>query len=730
MKKFNFLFLFVFCFCIGNVFAGVYFYSQNDEGLLVPVLKEFDINNEINIGDSVERVYLNVEGNNPKNLIGYLKNVKLKKDGDSIVVEFKDEGLMTRFLKDSSKIDYDGIDEGGKFYFDNAGEIIKVDFVSNKDNTFYFDNYGYDVSLGSKVKFENGKFNVEIGNGGFVKYFKKGSDKKIEYSGIKNGGNLEISEGKLINADFEISKEGKFVFGKYRFGLKKGTRVVVKDGKVDFKMVAGSKIEKPEFVGEGDDFLFSYQSEDGFDLPNGKELESESGMTIVNFKEGNFYLSDTDFVLRTDGKDDLLIHNSNELYLFFDKVDIDDSKSYFYSNENKIELSSLDGEGGSVFFKEGNSFGVEASSLNSLSVQAKNGKAIVEKISNEDLPSVRISGESIAMLDSRNFYGQDGDLYFEPSGDMISGDFNHGNLDVPVRLSFIDNNDNNLKNFEVYSNGKDQYAAVSAGDLQGSFGYYKTGGGFYVSSDLTFNHLTPEAQEFYVGLDSNKQNELMAYFESDNGIIGLQNTLDELIIEEERLRQNPIQASVRIPTKGGSGTIIGVDKDDGRAIVATCGHGGGSPQGSRHRIQLSDGREFRGVSLGYAGTHVSGNDITLIKLDSPVEDIPYMPVASENHVVNNGEVVLRIGCPGCGEFKQTQTSINKYDSNSMVGTVDSRGGVWGGESGGGLFHQGRLIGIVSMGGGSQGWYTSTYDIRDFLRKKGYDYLIKLIIILI
>jgi len=35
-----------------------------------------------------------------------------------------------------------------------------------------------------------------------------------------------------------------------------------------------------------------------------------------------------------------------------------------------------------------------------------------------------------------------------------------------------------------------------------------------------------------------------------------------------------------------------------------------------------------------------------------------------------------------------------------------------------------------MGGGSQGWYTSTYDIRDFLRKKGYDYLIKLIIILI
>jgi len=724
MKKVSFLFLFVFVFCIGNVFAGVYFYDESNP--LSAEMENFDSNGEINVDDFKGIIVFDLDSPE-KGIKGEFKNILIKKEGDLNFLEFKEKGLIKRVSLDGSfSENYEGISQGGRVYFNQEGKVVKADFVSNQDNSFYFEDYGYDVSAGSRVQFDDGKFNVEIGNGGFVNYFKKDSDKKVEYGGIKNGGKLEISKGKLINADFEVLKKGGFIFGKYKFNLGKGTHVLIKDGNVDFKFVDGSQIEEPEIIGEGDDYVFSYQSEGDLVLPNGKSLKSESGLTVVNFDENGFYLNDGDFVLSDD---DLLVHSSSELYLFFNKADIDDSKNYLYVDESRLELGSLNGEGGSVFFKEGNEL-VDTDSLRSLSVQAKNGKVIVEKILGEDLSSVRISGESIAMLDSRNFYGQDGELYFEPSGDMVSGDFSHGNLDVPVRLSFIDNNDNQLKDFEVYSNGKDQYAAVGSDDFQGDLGYYKTGGGFYVSSDMTFNYLTPEAQEFYADMDAKKQNELIAYFESDKGVVRLQNVLDELIIEEERLRQNPIQASVRIPTKGGSGTIVGIDKDDGRAIVATCGHGSGSYAGSRHRVQLSDGREFRGVSLGYAGTHVSGNDITLIKLDSPVEDIPYMPVASENHNVNKGDIVLRIGCPGCGAFKQTQTTINQYDGNSMVGTQDSGGYVIGGESGGGLFHQGRLIGIVSMGGGSQGWYTSTDDIRDFVRKNGYDYLIKIIIILL
>ena len=63
----------------------VYFYEPDSKGILKPVLQNFDASGEINVGEEVKRAYLGAEGDNPKNSLGYIKNVKIKRDRKSVV---------------------------------------------------------------------------------------------------------------------------------------------------------------------------------------------------------------------------------------------------------------------------------------------------------------------------------------------------------------------------------------------------------------------------------------------------------------------------------------------------------------------------------------------------------------------------------------------------------------------------------------------------------------------
>jgi hypothetical protein len=704
----------------------VYFYEPDSKGILKPVLQNFDASGEINVGEEVKRAYLGAEGDNPKNSLGYIKNVKIKREGDNIALEFKENGDVTKFGEDGKSYEYDNIKPSGKFIFDSSGKIVKADFETTGKGNYYLNDFMYEVPAETKFNFENKIVGLKLNQGGEFSYFKE-SDKKKTYRNIKRNGEFKVNDkGELVFARFEVSAETDFSLRGYKYKLAANSKVNFENNKVDITVPDGTKISTPEKIsGETADaslfFSFSTESGKGVTLPSGDIVENKNGKTIVNYRDG-FYISDKSYVLKTsDGKEDLLIStNGKDTYLYFEGDTIDDKKNYVFVGKDKIITNSPSGEGASLFILPGNRLGIKTTSENTIAVEAKNGKVIIEMPVGDNPPSIKLSKESIVTLDRRSFYGQGNELYFDPKK-VLAGDFNNGRFSASAKLSFVDDNGNNLKNFDVYSNDKDQYAAVSEKDLKSPFKYFKTKLGFYVSSSLTFNQLSYDAQRFYDSLDSQKQQEIARYVNNGekSGAGNLQILMKKLIDEEIRIRQNPAKASVRVLGGGGSGTIIGVDSKDGKPIILTAGHlGGATSPGYRYGdIQLFNGKTVTGVSLGgYSDYGGSGNDYALIKVDQVIPGVAYVPVASESRPIKQGDLALRIGCPGCGDFKQTQTRLGSIGSIIGHGTNEE---IIGGESGGGLFSKGRVVGVVSTGG----YYTGTVPVRNFLRKMGYGYLI-------
>jgi len=704
---------------------GIYFYEPNEKGVLTPVLQPF-VNGEINIDGDVKRVYLSAEGNDPKNSLGYLKNVKIRKEGSNIVVEFKDNGLVTRFDKDGNSYDYSNVKTSGKIITNGQGELVKVDLETMQKSNYYLNGFMYEVPPGTKLNLDAGIVGIKLGQDGEFTYYKI-NEKKKTYNHIKKDGEFKINDkGELVSAKFEVNAETDFSLKGYKYKLAANSKVNFDKNKVEITIPDGAKVTVPEKIdGETADpgliFSFSSASEKGIALPSGDVIENKNGKTVVNYKDG-FYISDKNYVLKTsDGKEDLLINtNGKETYLYFDGNSPDDKKSYVFIGKDKLITNSASGEGASLFVLPGNRLGIRTTSDNTIVVESKNGKVTLERPVGNEVPAIKLSGESIVILDKRSFYGQGSELYFDPKNVLVK-DFNNGRFSASAKLSFVDNSGKNLKNFDVYSNDKDQYASASEKDLKSPFKYYKTGGGFYISSSLTFNQLSYDSQRFYDSLDLKKQQEIAGYASKGekSGAAELQGLIKKLIDEEIRIRQNPTKASVRIIGGGGSGTIIGVDPKDGKPIILTAGHlGGATSPGYRYNdIQLADGRTISGVSLGGYGDYGgSGNDYALIKVDQVIPGVAYVPVAAESRPIGQGDLAIRIGCPGCGEFKQTQTRLGTIGSTIGHGTNEE---IIGGESGGGLFSKGRVVGVVSTGG----YYTGTAPIRAFLRKIGYGSLI-------
>ncbi|MDP2925782.1 MAG: hypothetical protein Q8N99_05410 [Nanoarchaeota archaeon] len=707
---------------------GVYFYESTDvdgENLLRPVFHAFDSNGEIaigNKGDSYTRVYLSKgDGIDPKNHLGYLKNIIIKKDGNDVRIIFKKGGEINK-----GDYIYDKIKEGGAITFNDKGDIIKADIESTEKATYYFHDKAYDLPEGVHLIADTSKIDLSLSKqGSFSVYNKNEPDKKTTYNDIKQGGSFsfDISLG-LTKAEFETGSNMDLKYKGYTYPIPADTKVKIgEDKKVSVTLPDGTKLEEPQKDSGADNgAVFSFKTKSGGEmtLPNGEIIKNKNTETIIGYQDG-FYLEDRNYAIITNRNEELLIYNPNKLYLAFEESKIQADKSYLYLGKDKIIASSINSEGAGIYFNSDNRIGFTITNDNTVSVQAKNGVVIVEKPSNQgEMPGIKLSGNSMVNLDKRSIYAESNNLYFDSKGRVIS-DFNQGRLSSQAKITLIDNSGVSIKDFDVYANDRDQYAAVKKSDFKSSMSFYKTSGGFYISPQITFNQLTPDVQKFYSELDAKTQQQVAVYANNGErqGAAVLQRTIQVLIIEEENIRRNPYKASVRIPTGGGSGTIIGIDKN-GYPIVLTAGHlGGATRPGYKETIQMSDKRQFKGTVIGgISDWRGSGWDVALIKGDTIIDKIPYVPVAPETHVVKPNDIALRIGCPGCGQFKQTQTRIGKV--GNIIGATDY---IIGGESGGGLFHNGRQIGIVSTGG----YYTGTPRIREFLRKYGYDYLIKYLI---
>ena len=611
--------------------------------------------------------------------------------------------------------------------------LVLVNFVSagyvwNSDSESYSFNEGGDLD-GEGLAFKGAYYEVIYNNGEVSEENVEGTNKKITLK-IESGGSIEISgskydldfseenefvfneKGELIKGTHFKTKEGIFRIKNYDVPLPENTEVIYEEEKIVFKLLKGLELEIPEKVeelGEGEkEILFSYQGENLNLNENIFFGDSEIGF------DNGFFIQGKEYNIGKENGEFLLLNNGGKkFYVLSDESELKENSIFI--GDKRLVMDSQE-KGLAIFFKQGNRYGFQVEGGKTAAVQAREGRVFIEASKEGEVPIVKLSGRSIVNLDKRTFFAENNEMYFNPKKGLILG-FAHGDLPVKSSISLVDNNEKNIKDFNVYANDRDQYAAVNPSSFKTPAKIYKTKLGFYASPNVAFNDLTLDAQKFYERMRPEAQEHIFDMAVkgiAGNGIGGAQAIIDNLI-EEER-RRNPILASVRIPSGGGSGTIIGVDKE-GYPIVLTAGHlGGATRPGYQERIQLTDGRQFKGTVIGglrdYSG---SGNDFSLIKINSKVPDIPYVPVAGEAHEINQGDPALRIGCPGCGKFKQSKTVIGRIGS----GTIRVTDRIYGGESGGGLFHNGRVVGVVS----TTGDYTGTARIRGVLTKYGYDYLI-------
>jgi len=608
------------------------------------------------------------------------------------------------------------------FVFAQSSDLEKLDFPDGSDVR------GVNVKLsGINMVYFNGNGYLEIRVNREVR----------KYENIKSTGRIIIEKGEIIEAFFEVLEKGKYKFGDKEFVLPKGTHVEMKNKEVKFKVPEDSEIEEPEKLSRGDSGLnYFYESSGSLRLPNGEIVrgggENIGSGTKIGYDSGGFFVSG-DLFVQKNGNDEFKLKNYGKTYLAMSEGDLTNKRNEVFIGKDKLILSNPTSLGSVVSFSKENRFGIAVDNEHSTYAQAVKGKIIVN--ANEGkLAEIQFSGNSIVDLDKKSFFAHDNRLYVDTKKGMIGG-VEHAENDAAVQLSLVNQNNNKILDSNIISNGKNQYAQVADRDLKSALEYYKAGN-FYVSTSVAFNQLTPEAQGFYDGLSKEKQKEIgdaILKLNSGQGEALVQRVINEYRIEQERIRQNPFKASVRIPSGGGSGTIIGVDKD-GYPIILTVAHMGGTNRpGTQFRVELStkldDGKwRFKATAIG-AGSFGRNNDVALMRLNTKIPDIPYVPVAPEGHNIKKGEVVQRIGCPGCGNFRKTNFKMSKIGNSYFGGNDVGRTAVIGGESGGGVFHNGRVIGIVSHGDDyGYGGYTSPTRIRAFLVKHKLEYLIKIWIV--
>jgi len=628
------------------------------------------------------------------------------------------------------------------------------------------------ITKNAEITEQDGKKTITIKPRGF-----------IEIKGIKYPIDTSKENQFVFNQNGELIQETKFTTSKdeiyrikaYDVDLPSQTQVTYEQDKVVFNLPKGSQVLSPE-IPEGSketpdpEQLFVFQSNDEIKLENGRWFKTTDSKekTTLYYQNNEFYFTNKNNLIKSNDRgDELLIYNSNynnnenqkKVYLYFNQDNIDSNKNFILLNKDKIILNSLNENGVAVFFASGNRMGIASDSEHTVSAQARNGKVIVTPAKDTKIPNIKINGNSLVNLDKRSFFANENELWFHPSTELI-GEFEHGKYDAPIELTLIDKDkdkEENLKNFNVYSNGRDQYASVIQGKFQGPLKSFKTKLGFFVSATVVFNQLTPSAQDFYSKLSQEKQEELLesAGYSDDldyemrgSGLKAidsetsektqtakLQSALNNLIIEEKRRRQNPYLASVKLSSlqggKGGSAVIFSVDKE-GHPLAFTAGH---IVRNSGHRVMLTIKTQKGDIKL--KGTVIGGErepDIALIKMDDVIPNIPYVPVGSMSDITVGG-LAMRMGYPANKNraFEAIKTTITKIIGSDQRIRASEKIGPYPGSSGGPLFMNGKLIGITSRAygwGTGTGGYTNPNQMREFATKLGYGYALNIFLVII
>lgn len=202
---------------------------------------------------------------------------------------------------------------------------------------------------------------------------------------------------------------------------------------------------------------------------------------------------------------------------------------------------------------------------------------------------------------------------------------------------------------------------------------------------------------------------------------------------------NWLACSVKIPSSGGSGTMVYCDDFNNYVYVISAGHL--FPAGRFRMIRGS--KKTATIQVFYQGGEklpqaksyeaevlcsvwASAYDVSLMRFKPDWSDLHCLPIAPLNTPISTGKWYHSCGCDGMSEV--AHYLVQMQGERSVGGVTEymtENNAPRGGRSGGGLFtDDGFLIGICSRGGGSTGLWSSLQQIHKFLKEEGYGFVLQ------
>lgn len=125
--------------------------------------------------------------------------------------------------------------------------------------------------------------------------------------------------------------------------------------------------------------------------------------------------------------------------------------------------------------------------------------------------------------------------------------------------------------------------------------------------------------------------------------------------------------------------------------------------GDRVTVRLSNGSSVKGKVIAHQ--EYSGVDAAIIRLDSSVENLPHVPFASE-YPPDKSEVLVygRAAATGNRQITRYRSTVDLRGDGGFLDLIGDTAAI-GGESGGGVFYEGKCIGVVARTESSRSYRT-------------------------
>ena len=681
-------------------------------------------------------------------ILAYLKSSFSQNQTDDFSTSKEGEFILNNkkyYLLENTKVDF----EKGKIIFEptKSGILMinnqEFNIKYDKDNPpkFILDKDGKLIT-GTKFTTQEGKFELR----GYILNLPENSI--VEYLEDKIVITAPVSSEIIPNVE-----DSKNIEGFLEIKTKEPGFLKIQGGNIQaLKEMSPGKYENKET-------RIFYEYKDG-------KLRTYFEDKSINFLNDN---GELDFRIINNG----FGTNDPRVYLVYDEKELVSKKSNVLIKDDRIGSFNFLGKGPIIEIGNGNRIGVglnkeggnDLSDERTLSFQSDKGFAILNKFGDDRTPVLQISGNSIYGPDKKSFFisndniRQKPEIHHEPKP-IIEG-INHGDGTVSLIVHPFDSEGNRIA-YDLFVNNENEYAIFKQGLLDDPkiYGFKKDNLKEAVSlfsSGISFNQMSSERKIEFLQLSYEARKDLVENFLKTGGVAALEKEL-ERIYGPSRDIITRASVKVSVGSKTGSGTLVGIK--DNKIYLLTAAH-----------VVEENGKiiedfevyltspENKYISTGkYKAEPILGKvvafskrqgafkyykergkyepnpenlDLALLELtptNQQLEEVKkrgFVKIAPSDFDLRVEEKVVMIGCPrdmfyarGC-----RITSISKTTgTNSLKVDISPYPGM----SGGGLFKDRYLVGVVQSGGGGFGNLESIYTL---LGDK-YSFLYRLMLLII